>query len=574
MALPRKIWKISRFDKGLGNYNAEGMFWWAQGLDFDFTPPFLRVAAKLLKETDSATVTTLADIYWGVIFNQTNYVINMLDGKIFQLNYPNWSEVHDNVNAWGGLGLYGDSQIDNYTEKGFLYFASNGYAGRYDPQTSTWTDSWQSFAVSNNAELCPIQKFLKFICFGNQRYLATWDTGASSWNATRITLPQGYKIRWMQPLTDYLVISAYHSAYGSALFFWDGISQTYNRAIQLPNVSASAGIVDKNALYVITSDGWINLFNGTGLTKLNRFPDMELGDTISINPDAVKMFQGLIYIGKAASGYDFSKRYYPGGIWVFNPITKALYFKHMLSHWAINNISGYGVISIGSIFLPSGGNMFRAAWYKGGGSGAYVIDVSNDTGSLRPYNWGAILVTPPLDDEPFRRKRFIQTILNFWKPLVNNSFARIVVKYNTTEKYQKYSQYASGGSNNYFDLSFVPSYYEVGDEVTALSGGGAGQIRHISSIDTTLKRIYVDETLYNGESYNSSSYILLTPFKKIATIKGNENVDAVNKLLRFNARSKKIQLKIEIWSTTGYTGEWDMGLADISTIYIPDRVIK
>ena len=403
----------------------------------------------------------------------------------------------------GRLGLFGDSQIDNYIEKGFLYYASNCYVGRYDPQTSTWTDSWQSFAVSNNAELCPIQKFLKFVCFGNQRYLATWDTGASSWNATRITLPLGYKIKWLQPLTDYLVISAHHSAYGSALFFWDGISQTYNRVLQLPNVYAATGVVDKNVLYVITNDGWINVFNGVGLTKLNRFPDMDMGDTIGISPDAVKVFQGLIYIGKAASGYDFSKRFYAAGLWVFNPITKALYFKHMLSGWAINNISGSGVIGLGSVFVASGGGSLRAAWYNGS---KYFIDVSNDSGSLRPYNWGAFLVTPLFDDEPYRRKRFIQLILNLWKPLPNSSFARIVVKYNTTERYQKYTQYATGGSNTYFDLPYLPGnppYFQVGDEVMALSGGGAGQIRHISSIDTSLKRIYVDETLYNSDSYNS-----------------------------------------------------------------------
>ena len=44
--------------------------------------------------------------------------------------------------------------------------------------------------------------------------------------------------------------------------------------------------------------------------------------------------------------------------------------------------------------------------------------------------------------------------------------------------------------------------------------------------------------------------------------------------MRFNARSKKIQFKIEIWSCTGYIGEWDMGIADISTVYVPDRIIK
>lgn len=576
MALPKKIWKISRFDKGVGNVNAPGMFWWTQGLDFESSPPYMRVAAKMIKETDSAAVLTLADIYWGTIFDSTNWAINMLDGKVFKFNYPSWTEVHDNVNAWGGLGLFGDSQIDNFTEKGFLYYASNGWAGRYQREIDTWTDSWQSFAVSNNAELCPISKFLKFICFGNQRYLAVWDTAASSWNATRITLPLGYKIKWLMPLTDYLVISAHHNAFGTALFFWDGVSGTYNRVLQLPNVRALAAAVDKNVLYVITGDGWINLFNGVGLIRLSRFPDIELdanyASLLNINPDAVKVFQGVILIGKAASGFDMSKRFYPGGIWVFNPATRALYFKHTMSHFGITNNSGWGVTAIGSIMIDTGGSIFRAAWYKGGGSGAYIIDNSMDSGSARPYNYGAFLVTSLLDDEPFRRKRFIQSVTNFWRPFVNSSLARVIVKYNITEQYQKDTRFASSGTSNSFVLSFVPTYWEVGDEVSVLSGNGAGQIRHIQSISGTT--ITVDESLLGGASYDSSSYILLSKFKKIGVVRGDTEPDIVNKLMRFNTRSKKIQLKIEIWSPSGFTGEWNMGIADISTVYIPDRIIK
>ena len=177
-----------------------------------------------------------------------------------------------------------------------------------------------------------------------------------------------------------------------------------------------------------------------------------------------------------------------------------------------------------------------------------------------------------MDDEPYRRKKFIQTILNFWKPLIDSSFARINIKYNTTEQYQKDSRFASGGTSNSFTLGFVPSYWEVGDEVTVLSGNGAGQIRHIASISGTT--ITVDESLFGGASYDTTSYILLSKFKKIAVIKGSDNKEAVNKFLKFTARSKKLQLKIEIWSPSGFTGQWDLGIADISTVYVPDRIIK
>lgn len=567
MALPKKVWKISRFHQGISNFTKDGFFWFSQCLEFDFFAPFMTVANSFFKEVDSGTLTTLADAYWGVIFDGKNHVINKLDGKIFRKD-SDWTEIHDNTNAWGGLGLFGD---DDY-----LYYAANYYVGRYDK--STWTDSWQSFATSNEGDLCSITKFLKFICFGNQRYLAVWDTANTSWNNQRITLPAGYKIKWLAPLTDYLVISAHHNNFGSALFFWDGISQTYNRALQLPQLQSLAGVVDKNTLYVITRDGWISVFDGTGLRKLNRFPDMELADYITINPDAVKMFKGLIYIGKTA-GNDLEKRYNYGGIWVFNPVTNGLYLKHRLSNDALINQGGVG--SIYSLFTNSNANSLWVNWRgcpDGGSSERYVIDVSNDDGSNRPYRWGAYYISQFLDDEPYRRKRFNQAILNFWKGLPDTSFARLIVKYNEKETYIKKTFFASGGSSTTINVQAYQLYgLEVGDEVVIMAGSGTGQIRHIKEIDTTNNIITVDETLYtssNGNSYSSNSFIMITNFKKIGEIKGSDNVGKVNKMLRFNTRSKKFQIAVDVWSHAGYSGEWDMGLKDISVIYIPDRIIK
>ena len=97
-------------------------------------------------------------------------------------------------------------------------------------------------------------------------------------------------------------------------------------------------------------------------------------------------------------------------------------------------------------------------------------------------------------------------------------------------------------------------------------------------MDNATKTIYLDETLYyvgGSQGYlQAGDYVAITPFKRLATIKGNENQGKVNKMLRFNARSKKIQFKIEVWSNSGYGGEWDMGLKDVSAVFVPDRIIK
>jgi hypothetical protein len=207
-----------------------------------------------------------------------------------------------------------------------------------------------------------------------------------------------------------------------------------------------------------------------------------------------------------------------------------------------------------------------------------IIDVNHDTGTFRPYDFGAYWISPLIDNDPYLRKRWKQIILNFFKPIPNSSFARFEVKYNITEQsIRDQAKYVTGGSYDYFTLSSIGSI-EVGDEVIVLAGPSAGQIRHIKSIDTATKTFYLDETLYyvgGSQGYlQAGDYVAITPFKRLATIKGNENQGKVNKMLRFNARSKKIQFKIEVWSNSGYGGEWDMGLKDVSAVFVPDRIIK
>lgn len=562
MSLAKKIWKASRFHKGISNLNADGSFWFSNGLDIDQYPPYIKVSNKFFKESDSVLLPAL-DEPWGMAyFNNRYYMANRNNGKIFENTYSSWVEVHDNVNIWGGSGMFADED--------YLYYAGSTWIGRYDK--TTWTDSWQSLNVNTAFDPVPITKFLKFICFGNKQYMAAWDTAASSWNPNRLTLPSGYVIRWLAPLTDYLVVSAHHESQGSALFFWDGYSQTYNRVLQLTQTECLSGVVDKNVLYMVMRDGWVCRFNGAGIEKLNRFPDMDYQDYINILAQCVKVYQGMIYIAKASNTFEVTRRHQFCGIWVFNPATNALYYKHRFSNNAVNNNTG-GVSSVQFLFVDR--NTIRVGYRD---STKYIVDVNHDTGTYRPYDFGAYWVSPLVDDEPYLRKRFKQAILNFMKPMPNSSFARFEVKYNTSERWVRDMKSVNSGGSDFCILSSFPTGMEIGDEVIVTTGGAAGQTRHIKAMDTVTKRIDFDETLYYvGGSIGTMSagdMVMITPFKKLGTIKGNENSGKVNKMIRFNARTKKIQFKVEIWSNSGFGGEWDMGLKDFSAIFVPDRIIK
>jgi len=299
---------------------------------------------------------------------------------------------------------------------------------------------------------------------------------------------------------------------------------------------------------------------------------MENADYISLKAECVKVYKGLIYIAKGSNTFDLSRRHQFCGIWCYNPTTNALYFKHRLSSGAVSNTTP-GVAVVYCLFVDN--TSIRVMW-KGGGNA--IIDVNSDGGTFRPYEFGAYWISPLLDNEPYLRKRWKQIILNFFKPISNSSWSRFELKYNTTEQTIREVKSVNGGGSDYFTLSSMNSSYEVGDEVIVIAGPAAGQIRHIKSIDTATNTIYLDESLYyrgTSQGYiQSGDYVAVTPFKRLATIKGSENQNKVNKMLRFNARSKKIQFKIEVWSNSGYSGEWDMGLKDVSAVYVPDRIIK
>ena len=126
MALPKKVWKNSRFDKGLGNLNGESMFWWSQNLDLEKTPPYLRVAQKLFKKTDGVLNPDLNSLpvdgaLFGKYFGGTQVYQWMLTQgwgtpcRVFRYEYPNWVLQHTYYFGGRAYSMLGDSIFNTPT---------------------------------------------------------------------------------------------------------------------------------------------------------------------------------------------------------------------------------------------------------------------------------------------------------------------------------------------------------------------------------------------------------------------------------------------------------------------------
>ena len=572
----KKIVTIKDFSKGCETDVNKGSFYFSQNIKFNGNHPYIVSEDKLFKE-DVTDLLHLGEIMGSTYFNSMQYACNMDDsggtitGGVLRYQDP-WVNAHTNTKG-ATVGIFGDSNVIGATETGVLYYMSNTHIGRASVSgqySINYKDDWQTLKVSNNYNPMPITKFLKFICFANMNYLAIWDIGASSFDDDRLILPDGYIIKWMKTTTDYLIIGANHPVLGGIIVLWDGISTTYNSVIQLGLTKTLGCDVQNNVCYIIDDDGWISSLAGgsTVMNKLARIPDTE-DNTINLNiyADAVKFYNGKLVFGMANNYSSAEKRSMYCGLWEYDPITNAVYFKNTVSSGAcFNYATGYGIDNIRSVMIDKSYNQdLRVAWNNYDES---FIDCNRYL-SRRSYSEGIFLITNWIDGGTATRKRFMNVILNMMKELPNSSQAKVIVKYCDTENINKLVKIANGGGSNYFTLTIANSFYvNVGDEVQVVGGTGAGKIVNIISkeLSGTNYKFTVDSS---GTSFSNTSVLLISEFKVIGEpIIGNEYFES-SKLLKFHCRAKKIRLKICLFANS-----FNVGISDISAILAEDKIIK
>lgn len=573
----KKIVTIKDFSKGPSNKLSSGSFYHTQNIEFDRKNPHIIPAHRFFEEQ---TFNQFEYFTGSANYGNSSYISNNY-GKIFKNTTGVWNLIHTVTPAICN-GIFGDSMIVGGTELGYLYYVSNTNIGRFDG--TGWTDAWQTLKVNNVSNQSSIVKFLKFICISNLEYLAVYDIGASSFNNERIKMPNGFNIKWMKATTDFLIIGANHSTLGGIIVLWDGISTTYNSVIDLGNITSHGADVDNNVCYILTDDGWISALvgNSSNLQKLQRFPDYENQDFGSgnsprlINANAVKFHNGLLYFGMTGAIKDINKRYTYSGIYVYDPIKNIIYFK--------NSLSGLGVVgndqktpgAINLIHIDTYTDILRVGW-SGENSSIPIIDIdSNSSGFKIAYPYGSFIITNFIDGNTATRKRFMQIITNLLTELPELSTAKVIIRYSESDKISKKIVKVLSGSTNYFLISISDSEdIDVGDEVCITDGQGISQIRNITKkeVSGVNYKFTIDRALDNSKEFDSSTYVSISDFKLIEILSG-DTFRKDSKLSKFHFRGKRIRLKIEFCSPQTSGAGDSIGLRDISSVFVEDKIIK
>jgi len=547
-----------QFDGGIDDTNLKpGGQYFSLGLDTIRKPSYLTVADSLQRSVSENTVGA---------FTETIYWMDSISGNIFALDSGGDLWIRTSGGTWtsdatwphadGNTGV-GQSLIEFNDE---IFWTANTTVGRVQTPTGvpTFTDSWQTGLTSSSWH--PMEKLVGKLIIGHGRNIATWD--GVTWTLAAMVLPRGFVCKSMAVIGDFVAIGTIApSGEDSRIFFWDGISDVYNKEIKVKAASVDALMTWSNTLWVVAGNAAnLHFFDGSNLQETAKIADVDVdaGETVVVRPGGLAHHQGriLIAVNTVSNTKD---RVFPG-IWSFSPATGAFVFEHPVHTRGLNESAhAYSVFSDGTNFWVGGSDS------NTGADDAHFVDQS---GGAR-YTETAYYITQWFDTVPFADKHFRKAYLNF-REFASTGNNEITMKYRLDDTLRRLNAGAvytatagAAGTVTVADASALL----IGDEITVVAGPASGDIRRITNIAANV--LTVDRN-FSDTPVNAQTKFYAERWTELDTVNTTEDGDKTLKDFWLSSKKgKKIQFKIEM-RDAGTTGE-EVAISEINLSYIQKR---
>lgn len=157
--------------------------------------------------------------------------------------------------------------------------------------------------------------FQQFECITNGRYLSVWEPlgdpapSNSEWERQGLTFPPGFEGCGETVFNEYLVVATQmtvtgdHTAQQGILFYWDGLSSTYNYFTPIPEGTPESIHTYENALYYEAGGNWYTITSVAATPqKIRRLPGTEdlfteSNEQSHINPNMGTVRYGIHLLG-------------------------------------------------------------------------------------------------------------------------------------------------------------------------------------------------------------------------------------------------------------------------------------
>lgn len=242
------------------------------------------------------------------------------------------------------------------------------------------------YQILVNDEYHPIMQYQNMLVIGNERYVATIE-GGDIYNPHRLTLPSGYRIRAIGFWREFVVFGLWRGTnitdYDQGkLVIWDGVSDTYNQIIDVPEGGINSMFGSGDTLFFFAGyTGKLMAYAG-GLTaqKVQKIPFIEKDKYVEFAPGAMTMWRTYLTFGTnlLTDSTDIHQGVYTFGQEnVQSPYSLSFDYPLSLGDQTSTNVK------VGVVF-PSGQDLY-IGWKNSNSSGIDKISVTND-----PYPTGTI----------------------------------------------------------------------------------------------------------------------------------------------------------------------------------------
>lgn len=378
-----------------------------------------------------------------------NLTLTLHDGLNNTLGTSTVANANLNSNA------FNDFSFPNATNSQVRLYVKPNARTYHFHLTSTVADATVASTTTNDLQTCdlevwadrmvqptngmhPMTRFLQYECIGNANYLSIWEPLSdpptnAEWERHKLVFPQEYEVCGLAVFNEYLAIACERVTTTSStpqegiIFFWDGLSSTYNYLTKIPEGSPYSLHEYKNVIYYYAGGSWYAISSPASQpVKIRTMPytDTEFSGSnpqIKIYPYAATVRRGIHMMAFPSTTTNTSLQFgvyswgavdknFPDSFGYSYPIsTGAMYYtaqnnltigmvknygSQMWISWRDDQNGGYGIDIVDNTSAPSATSIWESLVFDNGFPGkektaAYLqttfLDLPSDCSFVLKY---------------------------------------------------------------------------------------------------------------------------------------------------------------------------------------------
>lgn len=306
--------------------------------------------------------------------------------------------------------------------------------------------------------------FQQFECITNGRYLSVWEPlgepapSNSQWERQGLTFPPGYEGCGETVFNEYLVVACQmtvtgdHTAQQGILFYWDGLSSTYNYFTPIPEGYPESIHTYENAIYYEAGGNWYTITSVAATPqKIRRLPGTEDLFTDSNEQTHLYPNMGTVRYGIHLLGWPSTtaNQNIPFGVYTWGQTDTTQNYSFGYSY-VLSTGSQYRTdtnnLTIGMV--KNFGNVLHISWEDSGIFGVDIVDADSSPASFA--KWESLI-----EDNNYPSKQKQSSFVDaHWLPIQDGT--SLVLKYSIDRGPWVYSDRFSNASP--WSVDDAPNY--------------------------------------------------------------------------------------------------------------------